>query len=137
MVRYVAFWRARFAANRNVPDPNDPTLRQLAVGAQLDAVIGETKSNFERGLAFRPAADPVNLERVRVVSVDAGHAVVEECVVSDGVVVRRANGAIVDDVVATHNVRGELLRVDGVWKVSSTRLVQRWEGVAGCALASS
>lgn len=43
-------------------------------------------------------------------------------------------GEVVNDAVATHNVRGELVRLDGAWKVSSTRLVQRWEGVAGCAL---
>ena len=43
---------------------------------------------------------------------------------------------IVNDDVATHNVRGELDRVDGVWRVSSAQLVQRWEGVAGCSLGS-
>ncbi len=43
---------------------------------------------------------------------------------------------VINDVVATHNVRGELLRVDGVWKVSSARLLQRFEGVAACALDS-
>jgi hypothetical protein len=61
---------------------------------------------------------------------------VQECVVADGVIIRRDSGEVVNEEVATHNVRGELVRVDGVWRVSSARLVQRWEGVAGCALAS-
>ena len=34
------------------------------------------------------------------------------------------------------NVQAEMTRVDGVWKVSAARLLQRFEGVAGCALAS-
>ena len=71
-----------------------------------------------------------------VLEVDGDHAVVQECVVVDGVIVRRDSGEIVNDDVATHNTRGELVRVDGVWKVSSARLIQRWEGVAGCALDS-
>ncbi len=135
--RYIAFWRARFAANRNIPNPDDPSLDRFAVGAQLDAVVAETRSNLARGLAFRRSDHPANLQRVTVVSLNASRAVVQECVVSDDVVVRQDTGVIDDDDVVTHNVRGELVRVDGEWKVSSTRLVQRWEGVAGCALASS
>ena len=57
-------------------------------------------------------------------------------VVTDGVIYRRGTGEIVDGEVYTQNIRGELQRVDGVWRVSSARLVQQWEGVAGCAHAS-
>jgi len=61
---------------------------------------------------------------------------VQECVVSDGVIIRRDSGESVNDEVSTHNVRGEMQRVQGVWRVSAAQLVQRWEGVAGCAHAS-
>ena len=71
-----------------------------------------------------------------MIEIDGDRAVVQECVVDDLVVVRRDGGAIVNDTIATHNVRGELQKVDGVWRVSEARLVQRWEGVAGCALDS-
>ena len=71
-----------------------------------------------------------------MIEIDGDRAVVQECVVSDGVVVRRDTGEVVNDEVNTHNVQAELTRVDGVWKVSSARLLQRFEGVAGCALAS-
>jgi hypothetical protein len=134
--RYVAYWDARFAANSGTPNPDDPALREYATGEQLDAVIAETRANLEQGLAFRRPDDPHDFQRVTVVEIDGDRAVVQECVVSDGVVVRRATGEVVNDDVATHNVRGELQRVDGVWRVSGARLVQRWEGVAGCALAS-
>jgi hypothetical protein len=59
-----------------------------------------------------------------------------ECVVDDALVIRRATGAVTDDTVATHNVLADLERIDGAWRVSAVRLVQRWEGVAGCALVS-
>jgi hypothetical protein len=134
--RYIGYWDARFAANSGTPNPDDPALREYATGDQLDAVIAETRTNLEQGVAFRRADDPAEFQRVTVVEVDGDRAVVQECVVSDGVIVRRDTGAVVDDDVATHNVRGELEQVDGVWRVSAARLVQRWEGVAGCALAS-
>lgn len=134
--RYVAYWAARFAANSGTPNPEDPALREYATGAQLDAVIAETQSNLDQGLAFQRAAGPHDYQRVTVVELDGDRAVVQECVVSDGVIVRRPTGEVVNDEVATHNVRGELARVDGVWRVSGARLVQRWEGVAGCARES-
>jgi hypothetical protein len=135
--RYVGYWDARFAANSGTPNPDDAALREYATGKQLDAVIAETRANLEQGLAFRRADDPHDLQRVTVVEIDGDSAVVQECVVSDGVIVERDTGEVVNDEVATHNVRGELQRVDGVWRVSAARLVQRWEGVAGCAAADS
>ena len=134
--RYVGYWNARFTANEGTPDPDDPALRQFATGEQLDAVIAETQSNLDDGLAFQRPAEPHNIQRVTVIEIDGDHAVVQECVVSDGVIVRRDTGEVVNDEVNTHNVQAELARVDGVWKVSSARLLQRFEGVAGCALAS-
>ena len=136
VARYVAYWAARFRANSGTPNPDDPALREYATGRQLEAVITETRSNLDRGLAFRPANDPVGFQRVEVVGIEGGHAVVQECVVTDGVIFDRTTGEIVDDGVSTQNVRGELDRVDGVWRVSAARLVQQWEGVAACALAS-
>lgn len=136
VARYVGYWNARFAANSGVPNPDDPALREYATGDQLATVVSETRSNLEQGLAFRRAANPAGIQKVNVINVTGDHATVQECVVADGVIVRRDSGAIVNADVATHNVRGELTRVDGVWKVSAAELVQRWDGVAGCARAS-
>jgi hypothetical protein len=134
--RYIGYWTARFDANSGTPDPNAAALREYATGEQLDAVIAETQSNLDEGLAFQRAAEPHNIQRVTVIEMDGDHAVVQECVVADGVVVRRDTGEVVNDEVNTHNVQAEMTRVDGVWKVSAARLLQRFEGVAGCALAS-
>jgi len=134
--RYVGYWNARFNANAGVPNPDDPALRDFATGRQLDAVVAETQSNLDSGVAFERAAEPHNIQRVTVVEIDGDRAVVQECVVDDGLVVSRDTGEVVDDSVCTHNVQAEMLRVDGVWKVSEARLLQQFEGVAGCALAS-
>ena len=134
--RYVAYWEARFAANSGTPNPDDPALREYATGAQLVAVVAETQSNLDNGLALRRRDDPANIRRVTVVSIEGDHAVVQECFVDDGLVVRHDTGEAVNDTIATHNVRGELDRVDGAWRVAEARLIQRWEGVAGCAAAS-
>ena len=135
VARYIGYWNARLAANSGTPDPEAPALRDFATGAQLDAVIAETRTNLEQGLALRPADDPADFQQVEVIEVDGDRAVVQECVVDDQVVIRRDSGEVVNDAVATHNVRGELQKIDGVWRVSEARLVQRWEGVAGCASA--
>lgn len=136
VARYIGYWNARFAANSNTPNPDDPALREYATGAQLDVVMRETQRNLDEGLAFRRATSPANVQRVTVVELEGDHAVVQECVVTDGVIFRRDTGEIVDDEIYTQNVRGELQRVDGLWKVSAARLIQQWEGVAGCANAS-
>ena len=95
VTRYIAYWEARFAANEGTPNPDDPSLREYATGEQLETVIKETRANLERGLAFRRAKDPSGFQRVSVVEVDGDHAVVQECVVADGVIVRRATGEVV------------------------------------------
>lgn len=56
--RYIAYWNARFEANSGTPDPNHPARAQFATGAQFDAVVEETQSNLDEGLAIRQADDP-------------------------------------------------------------------------------
>ena len=132
--RYVAYWDARTAANTGVPNPADPALAEFATGEQLQAVVAETQTNLDEGLAFRPAEQPADFQQVRVVSIDGDTAVVQDCRVDDEVVYRRDTGEVVNDAVATHNVRGELARVEGRWRLARAELVQRWEGVSGCAV---
>ena len=111
--------------SHGVPRSSRASSRALAVVTPIDS-----------GVAFERAAEPHNIQRVTVVEIDGDRAVVQECVVDDGLVVSRDTGEVVDDSVSTHNVQAEMLRVDGVWKVSEARLLQQFEGVAGCALAS-
>jgi hypothetical protein len=132
--RYEGYWDARFAAN-SPPNPDDPGLREYATGAQLDHVIAETQANLNAGVELRRPDDPADFQEISVLSVDGDRAVVQECVVNDGLVVETGTGTVVDDSVATYNVRGDMQRVDGKWRLATANQVQRWEGVAGCALA--
>lgn len=133
---YIGYWDARFAANTGTPNPADPGLQRYATGAQLEAVVAETQENLDAGRAFQARPNPANYRRVTVVSVNGDSAVVQECFVDDGLVIDRVTGGVLNDTIATHSVRGELRKVDGEWRVASTSLLQRWEGVSGCALAS-
>jgi hypothetical protein len=134
--RYLGYWDARRGANTGTPNPDDPALREYATGEQLAAVVAETRSNLEAGLAFRQPTKPHGIQRVDVIEIEGDRAVVQECVVADGVVVRRDTGEVVNDDVNTHNVKAEMVKVEGAWKVSAATLLQRSEGVSGCALAS-
>lgn len=132
--RYEAFWQARFEAN-SPPDPEDPDLREYAVGQQLDQVLQETQAHRAAGTELRRREDRSGIQRIEVVEVTGDTAVVQECFVDDGLVVRSSDGSVVDDAVWTYNVRGEMQRVDGRWRLAKATLVQQWEGVAGCALS--
>lgn len=135
--RYQEFWEARFRANQPPPNPDDPALAEHATGLQLENVVDETRQNLDEGLALRRPEGGVRRSRVNVISVDGDEADLQECFVDDGVVYRPATGEVVNDAVATHNVRATMQRIGGVWKLATTQLIQRWEGVAGCALAEN
>lgn len=135
VARYKAFWEARFEAN-SPPNPDDPALREYATGAQLDNVIAETQANLDAGVELRRREDRADIQRVEVVSMSGDEAVVQECFVDDGLVVRRNDGEVLHDDIVTYNVRGEMQRFDGEWRLASATVVQQWEGIAGCASAS-
>ncbi len=56
--------------------------------------------------------------------------------IDDDVVYRYTTGEVVNAAVSTNSVEGTMRRIGGVWKLEAARLLQRWEGVAGCALSS-
>lgn len=134
--RYKRFWEARFEANQAPPNPQLPALREYATGQQLDNVVAETRRNLQEGLALRRPEKPVARSSVKVVRIEGDVAMLQECAVDDGVVYRYGTGDLVNAAVATHSVEATMRKVDGVWKLAAARLVQRWEGVAGCALSA-
>ena len=137
LARYEAYWEARFEANQPPPNPDHPGLREYATGRQLEQVVEETRRNLEEEVALRHADSPAEEGWVKVVSIDGDTATVQECVVDDDVLYRYTTGDVVNDDVATHSVIATMSKVDGKWKLEGARLAQRWEGVAGCALAES
>jgi hypothetical protein len=135
--RYVAFWEARFAANQNPPNPDDPRLAEYASGDQLQNVVSETRSRHDDGLALRSPDASVTSHDVTVIAVEGESAELQDCFVNDGVLYNATTGEIVDDSVVTRSVSAVMVLEGGVWKLARARVVQEWEGVAGCALAES
>ncbi len=135
VARYNQFWEVRFEANRHPVNPSDPRFGQYATGQQLDNLLTETRQRRDQGLAIRRPDQSVAQRRVKVVDVVSESATLHECSVNDGVVYRVATGQVVDDSVVTRSVVATMRRVDGTWKLAETRVVQQWEGVAGCALS--
>lgn len=135
--RYLEFWNARFEANTDPVDPDNPRLRDLATGEQLANVIDETQRRKDAGLAFREADDSVKERRIRVVDVQGEVATLQDCATNDDVVYRVATGEVVDDSVVTRNISAEMRLVDGQWRLAGAQELQKWEGVAGCALSDS
>lgn len=134
--RYLAFWEARFDANTEPVNPNDPRLAELATGAQLDNVVEETKQRADAGLALRRPEDSLTERRPRVVELDGDEATIQDCAINDSIVYRVDTGEVIDDSVVTRSVSATMRLVDGQWRLAATRELQKWEGVAGCALAS-
>lgn len=134
--RYLAFWDARFEANTEPVNPDDPRLADLATGPQLDNVREETKQRADAGLALRRPEDTVTERRPRIIEVEGDVATIQDCAINDSIVYRVATGEVLDDSVVTRSVSATMRLVDGQWRLEATRELQKWEGVAGCALAS-
>ena len=135
--RYLEFWDVRFEANSDPVDPADPRLADLATDAQLNNVLEETQRRADQGLALRNPTDSVTERRPVVVSVDGSEATIQDCSINDTIVYRVSDGEVIDDSTVTRSVSATMRKVDGVWKLSSTSEIQKWEGVAGCALSES
>lgn len=134
--RYLAFWEARFEANTEPVNPDDERLADLATGPQLDNVREETRQRAEAGLAFRRPEDSITERRPRIVAVGGDQATIQDCAINDSVVYRVSTGEVIDDSVVTRSVTATMRLVGDRWRLESAREVQKWEGVAGCALAS-
>ncbi len=134
--RYLEFWDARFEANIDPVDPDSAILRDLATGDQLANVVAETQQRKDAGLALRAADDPVKERRIRLVDVQGDAATIQDCATNDDVVYRVATGEVLDDSVVTRNISAEMRLVDGRWRLAAAQELQKWEGVAGCALSS-
>lgn len=134
--RYKQFWEVRFEANRPPVNPSDPRLGQLATGQQLENVRLETEERRDQGLALRRPETSLYERRVKLINLEGDTAELQDCVTNDGIVYRVATGEVVDSSVVTRSLSATMRLVDGAWKLADTRVLQEWEGVAGCAQSS-
>ena len=129
---YIAFEGA-FAAAAAIPDPDFPALRETATGDALGDAVEQLRAWQLSGRVAR-AVGPVT-EGVRVISASPSTdgVLVRACHVNDDQVVIAETGQVVNADVVTRLYSVTMVQEEGHWKVSQLRVVERWEGVAGCA----
>lgn len=130
---YRGYFDAILAAN-DPPDQFHPALRQHATGEAFQSVFEAAQGNRLAGRALRLPESSRTEHRAEVVSIEGEQATVRDCAIDDVLVVNIGTGEVVNDEVATQLRTATLVREEGSWKVSFTKLEQRWEGIAGCAL---
>lgn len=126
------FDRTRDEAN-SPPNPAHPGFVTFSTGHARDIAVKATQENRQKGIVVRLLPNSQARANDEVVSIDGGNAIVRECRVDDGLLVEQATGRVVNDDVVTRLITIILVREEGRWKVASTQVEQKWEGVAGCA----
>jgi hypothetical protein len=129
------FVRSTITAN-DPPDPGHPELVRFRAGAVLHDAVRAVEHNRLVGIAYRRPDPSSSSHRAVVELIEGDRAVVRNCVVDDVRQVALADGRVLNASTATKLFRTTLERFEQQWKVVENVLVDRWEGVAGCAPAS-
>ena len=130
---YQGYFDAILAAN-DPPDQFHPALRQYATGEAFQSVFEAAQGNRLAGRALRLPENSRTEHRAEVISIEGEQAAVRDCAIDDVLVVNIETGEVLNDEVATQLRTATLVREESSWKVSFTKLEERWEGIAGCAL---
>lgn len=130
---YLAYWEMTVRLQQ-APDPDDPEIRQRAVGRAADALVdGLTTLRAQRRIVrFGPryAHDVISVEVT-----DRG-AVVRDCFVDDATTIDASTGERVSGGVASGVFAAILRDVDGEWLVSELEVEEAQEGAGGCVDSS-
>lgn len=133
---YDAYW-AMFLRVSDPPNPADPEIPQRATGNRLVALIEALQRNAQEQTVIRLPEMALYEHNPEVVTLEADRAEIRDCSIDDGLLIRSTTGEVLNDVVATHLIESILRLEWGAWKVAESNIVERWEGVAGCALELS
>lgn len=129
--------RAAFSASLESPDPDDPTL----AATHVDPMLTEVKNINAQWLGFGQAGrfPEGSISRTDPLSIDivGDQATVETCGVDDSVVYDVATGNVINDDIVTVRASSTLERDGDHWKLATRSELERWEGVAGCAIEQS
>ncbi len=130
---YLASWDAYTAAS-DPADPGFPGLAETSTGPALERAQEQLAAYQFTGRVGRDPEGSIAEHRAEVVSVQGDEATVRDCNIDDGQIVIAATGEVVNDLVATVLFEGSMVVEDGRWKLRSLDVIEKWEGVAGCAL---
>ncbi len=89
------------------------------------------------GQALRYPTGSVHRIAALSVEVNGDTATIETCNVDDGVLYEPVTERVLNDKVTTAHDRATMTHLNGTWMLTTRVQVEKWEGVAGCAIASS
>ncbi len=119
------------------PDPTHPDLAKFRTGEVLANARNAVLQNQQFGIAYRLPSGTQYTHTAMIVQATDVRAVVHDCVIDRAQQVALADGRVLNDAVATKLFETTLVVSEGVWKVSENTLLDRWEGVRGCAVPGS
>jgi hypothetical protein len=130
------FGRSTLTVN-DPPNAGHPDLARFRTGEVLANARTAVLRNQQLGIAYRLPRDADYTHTATIVQATDVRAVVHDCVVDRAQQVALADGRVLNDAIATKLFETTLVVSEGVWKVSENALVERWEGVGGCAVSGS
>ena len=131
---YLAYWDTLLIIT-NPGQPDSPLIEQVATGPAADRLRQIAAERVELNEAWRLPENSQYRRDPEILQLEDAEAVVGDCVVDDGYRVNLGTGAMSDDAVATQLWRVTMSKAtDGDWRVDTTQMLTRWDGVAGCAI---
>ena len=115
------------------PDASHPDLARFRTGDVLATARTAVLQNQRLGIAYRLPGDAEFVHTATILQASDVQALVHDCVVDDAQQVTLTDGHVLNGSVATKLFETTLVVSDGVWKVSENALLERWEGIGGCA----
>lgn len=88
---------------------------------------------LELGQAVRYKDESPYRHELELRTLDGGSAVVIDCAVDDSVLYEVGSGRVLNDAIGTFLWEIRLVDEHGRWRVANSTILDRWEGVAGCA----
>jgi len=132
LAAYQGYWDTWLAAN-DPPNPDHPDLERYSTGVAL-------ARDREAIARHRSIQQVVRLpDRSRwghspsLLSVAGDVASLDDCAIDDSLLVDAPSGRVLNDGVGTFRLRASLRRLAASWHVEVVEVIEKWNGVAGCA----
>jgi hypothetical protein len=132
LAAYQGYWDTWLAAT-NPPDPGHPDLARFATGEALERDLAAITNYRQLSQFVRLPVSRSWAHDASVLALKGDRAVIIDCSIDDTILVDRPSGRILNDAVATYEMRAAMVRDGAGWKVERLDVMSKWEGVAGCA----
>ncbi len=127
----LGYWDAVIALNSEAP-PGFDELASFATGEAYETSRDQAERRSSLGQAIRLPSPSRYQHSPAVQSIEGDRAQVLDCAIDDSVLVDRASGRVLNDLVETTLWRTSVMRVAGEWLVSETEIVGGAMGAQSC-----